>query len=111
MVDEVADRVKDVFFRWERLRVVYNTALVLTFLVQGRAHLSLLLDSHRVLSLGYLAVVANVLFMAGPATEALVTWMVGRKVPVMRYSLLGIGLLLAVPLTSLATTVLFSPFD
>ena len=90
-----AARTKAIFLAWEKLRIVYNlilAAIVLGFVVCDPA--MRVLNLRYLLALVYLCIVANVLFLAGPAVEAYAAWL-GFNTRVLRLVLFGLGTIFA----------------
>jgi hypothetical protein len=98
--------LRQIFVRWERLRIVYNAALVALVV----ALVALIHDEEtnwRRLGFQCLvgAAIANVAFFAGPATEAYLSWLGVRSRAVV-VILFSMGLVFAMGLA--AITVLTS---
>jgi len=90
-----AGRTKVIFLAWEKLRIIYNlilTAIVLGFIIYDP--LMRVWGLRYLLALVYLCLVANVLFLAGPAVEAYAAWL-GFKTTVLRLVLFALGTVLA----------------
>ena len=92
--------VREIFAKWERLRVVYNLILLATTLglmfmddLVGRV-----IDPLFFLYLLTRCVAANVLFMAGPGVESYASWL-GLRHRATRPVLFALGVLLSLPLT------------
>ena len=99
--------IRSVFLAWEHLRVVYNLVLLLVTFASwtiGKNALSFL----GLLSVGVKgAIVANILFFAGPALDGYVQWL-GWRQPLFRRFLFGAGLVFASFLT-LTSILRFGP--
>jgi hypothetical protein len=95
---------REVFFGWERLRVVYNGVLVALTLVCGLGSVA---DPKFWSTAVFGAVLTNVCFCVGPVLEGYATWYFGRPVRVVRWGLFLLGQTIA---AGLACTVILSAF-
>lgn len=76
LVFEDTASARDVFLAWEKLRLVYNAALVLATLAGMALNpQASFLDRSFLRLLLYGSVVANVLYCAGPVAEGYLAWM------------------------------------
>lgn len=88
--------LRSTLLRWERLRILYNLVLLgLTLWPTGGAFHLPTLGELPVLVAG--AALANLCFMAGPATEAYLCWL-GLRSRWVTAGLFACGLLTSVPL-------------
>jgi len=95
---------RDVFFGWERLRVVYNGVLVSLTLLCGVGSLA---DPKFWSTAVFGAILTNVCFCLGPVLEGYATWLMGRQVTWLRWCLFLLGQSLA---AGLACTVVLNAF-
>jgi hypothetical protein len=89
--------VKGIFRAWERLRLVYNAALVLVVMLSVGPEQEI--PPAFWLFLACQAVLANLCFFAGPLAEWYVGWL-GYRSRATRWVLFGAGLLFAVVLAA-----------
>jgi hypothetical protein len=94
----------EVFFGWERLRVVYNGVLVSLTLLCGFGSLA---DPKFWSTAVFGAILTNVCFCVGPVLEGYATWFAGRRVQWVRWGLFLLGQLFA---AGLACTVILNAF-
>lgn len=94
----------EIFFGWERLRVIFNSVLVSLTLLCGFPSFA----DPRFWSTAMLgAFVTNVCFCVGPVLEGYATWMFRRQVRWLRWGLFLLGQLFA---AGLACTVILNAF-
>ncbi len=95
-VSRVSGRIRPVFLRWERLRVVYNALLLAVVLLPtGQPFRWPQPTEIPILLLG--AVLANLCFLAGPVAESYLTWLGARSWLVSGFLFIG-GVLISIPL-------------
>lgn len=99
----VAD-FSDVFFGWERLRVVYNGVLVSLTLLCGFSSLTVPKFWFTAM---FGAILSNVCFCVGPVIEGYATWLFGRPARWLRWVLFLAGLSLT---AALAGTMILNAF-
>lgn len=97
---------RPIFLRWELLRIPYNAILVMaTILIAGPVNL-LQIDLLREVMLG--AVVANVLYYAGPVAETYIRWL-GLNQDWVRWPLFGGGTVLTIVIAAVELDAKLSP--
>ena len=88
-----------VFFAWEKLRIIYNIVLVAIVLVMcGRAIPFIIGEALAS------ALAANLMFCAGPVAECYLHWLGVPRVPA-RVVLFALGLLMSMALTMWASAI------
>ena len=87
--------LRPLLMRWERLRLVYNAILAAVVLALLLRTPSLFDDPRLPAYLLKRALAANVCFTAGPAADAYISYVAGRRVPLTWILFLG-GTLLSV---------------
>ncbi|MCJ7511983.1 MAG: hypothetical protein MUO23_03305 [Anaerolineales bacterium] len=94
-LNRLVAQAREVFMRWERLRIPYNALLaaVVLFPTGGGFHWPDLAEIP-ILLLG--AVLANLCFLAGPAAEAYLAW-VGIRSKLVTAALFVGGVLVSIP--------------
>jgi len=88
--------IRSVFLRWERLRVLYNLALVAVVLFPTGGSFELP-EIRQLPELAIGAVLANLCYLAGPIVEAYLTWL-GLRTRWVTAALFSGGVLVSVPL-------------
>ncbi|MDX1962144.1 MAG: hypothetical protein SFX18_03260 [Pirellulales bacterium] len=84
---------REIFLRWERLRLVFNAVLVALSLIVGSAFG--LLNTFRFWLLCVEGgIVLNICYFAGPVVESYFTWLTGRELKDMGFILFILGTIL-----------------
>ncbi len=97
---------KNIFLKWERLRLVYNAVLVVTVVVawaRWGCHHGCVHAGVPVFLIAR-AIMANVCFTAGPAVEAYASWL-GCRARWLRPALFILGTLFAILLVVLSLRI------
>ena len=87
--------VMSVFFEWERLRVIYNAALVAVVVFITWSNGLLLIIPLAIVP----AILANLCFCAGPVAECYLCWLGVPRGPA-RWFVFGVGLCLSIGVTA-----------
>jgi hypothetical protein len=96
-LQKLSDFVKPIFIKWEKLRPVYNTCLLVVLLVINLFPGFIGTFSPIIVLIWLIgAVIANILYLAGPTAEAYIAWLGLRSNVVTAVLFVG-GLLISVP--------------
>ncbi len=89
--------VKEIFLKWERLRLFYNLILLIIFLVFMIGKIETFRNPALVIVWFFEAIGANICFFAAPITESYAYWLgvKGRRVTIV---LFVCGILVSIPL-------------